>query len=151
MIKLLCLLLIFNKLIYADCIFRITNNFYNNITLKVGFYGYESKIVKINKANTNLVTIKNNRYNCTSQSEDGLGVSFGELFESNANGKWIYSPQEQMIVALGKSTMNDNYKYGTLSNHQSIILMNNYKPNSSYFDIIINPTINVNYRTGSHN
>lgn len=152
MFKLLSLILISSiRLIYADCTFRITNNFYNNITLKVGFYGYESKIIKVDKANTNLVLIRNNHYNCISQSEAGLGLSYGEIFEPNANGKWIYNPQEQMIVALGNSSTSDDYKYGKLPNNQSITLMNNYKINPNYFDIVINPNVNINYRTGSYN
>ena len=151
MFKFLLPLFFITELTYADCTFRITNNFYNNITLKVGFYGVESKIITVDKSNTSLVLIKNNRLNCTSQSEAGLGISYGELFEPNSHGKWIYNPQEQMIVALGKSAKSDDYKLGKLSNNQSVTLMNSYQTNPNYFDIMINPNININYKTGSYN
>jgi hypothetical protein len=58
-----------------------------------------------------------------------------------------------MIVAIGMndaSLKNDNYVYGMLGNKQSIVLMNNYKLSTDYFNIVINPIININYRTGSY-
>jgi hypothetical protein len=138
---------------YADCIFKITNNFYQDIPIKVGFYGYESKTINAEKTNTSLVILKSKQFNCLSQSNNGLGLSYGEISELNAKGKWVYQPYNNMIVAIGindASLKSDNYVYGMLGNKQSIVLMNNYKLSTDYFNIVINPIININYRTGSY-
>ncbi len=137
--------------IYADCTFKITNNFYQNIKLKVGFFGYESKVINAEKSDTSVILIKDNQLNCISQTKAGIGIPYGELFDSKAKGKWIYKPDTQMIVALGTGlNTNDNYTYGYLDNKQDIVLMNNYKVSPDYFNIVINPVININYRTGSY-
>lgn len=130
--------MITTQLVFADCLFRVINYSLYPVTAKVGFYNGKSQTFKISNNGINSVNIVNEGYNCIGVAPSGTGVSYITLIGKNSQGAWRYIPISGTIMAVGSNNQN-GYVIGKSDSGNGITLINNYKPESSVFEVQIKP------------
>ena len=118
--------LLINGNVYADGIYTLDNNNYNN---KVGFnYVYNNLEINSNIINNNIVNFNNNIYGFTASFEYlEINTLYGHSIENKAKGLAFYNWNNI-------SNFNNNDNYGdkiTLSGDGNIIAISNYITNNS--------------------
>ena len=147
--RLVCFIF-FYPMSFANCLFSVANYTNYPVKVQVGFYGSESKIINVSNQITKSVNVSNN-LDCYGISQSGLGVVYINLIGSKSNGGWRYDPQGGMIRAIGKSRKNGAMTLGVEPNGHDVMLMNNYKPESDGFGVILKPAQFGTSKIGSSN
>ncbi len=146
----LLLSLFFFNIVFADCVFNISNQTLYPINVRVGFYNAESSSFMVSNQISKSINVKSTN-SCYSTSRGGMGLAYITLIGGQSSGGWIFSPQNYMIRAVGVSHKNNDFVIGVEPNGKKISLLNNYKPESDTFSVVLMPAQFRDSKTGSFN
>ncbi len=146
----LCLSIMLINVCFADCLFRVSNQSLYPVKVRVGFYNAESTDFLVSNQMVKAVNVKSAN-NCYSTSLSGMGLAYITLIGGRSSGGWVFSPQSNMIRAVGPSHKSQDSVIGSEINGKKISLISNYKPESDTFSVMLMPAQFRDSKTGAWN
>ena len=140
-IKIYFLILITPGYLWANCNFIINNYSDTPLNVTVGFYHDKNKTdggktETIPGTGAKNIQIKSD-LQCNSKLDAGIGMTYINLVGKKSEGGWVYSPDSEMIRAMGKSFSDTRGVVGIAPDGTKLILFHKYHPADDKFEVAI--------------